>query len=245
MWAGGMGTSFGWYRYLDPRGSWEEEWQTWSVQDETDYVTDDTWVKSEVQEKAEGVVDWKALEGNYLLAEQRFNVFGPNKKAGGRNSEEDLRKQLELLGDAKKKKEKQKTSKEPQRAEELGPSGQTSNTGIDDYQALLKSMEEENKARLRKIRIEQDESIALADSARRKKVRENLERISRMPEGKQRDKARKKLPEEQRKSLDAWLLFQKKSMKSIHAIFERSEAGKLGASPPGKNNRKSGITPMK
>lgn len=151
MLAGGMGTSFGWYRYLDPRGSWEEEWQTWSVQDETDYVTDDTWVKPEVQERAEGVVDWKALEGNYLLAEQRFNVFGPNKKAGTRNSEEDLRKQLELLGDAEKKKEKQKTSKEPQRAEELGPSGQTSNTGIDDYQALLKSMEEENKARLRKI----------------------------------------------------------------------------------------------
>jgi hypothetical protein len=68
-------TDFSWYRYLDAMTEAEEEWQPWSVEDVNNFVEDDTWVKPEVEERAEGVVDWEVLEENYLLAEQRFKPF--------------------------------------------------------------------------------------------------------------------------------------------------------------------------
>jgi hypothetical protein len=77
------------------------------VKDEEDYVKDETWVKPETEERPEGVIDWEVLEQNYLLAKQRFTVFGSNAKSGGRNKEEDLRIQMDLLTDAAKKKQKQ------------------------------------------------------------------------------------------------------------------------------------------
>lgn len=68
----GAGTSFSWYRYLDVKTQAEEEWETWSVDEIHDFVADDTFVKPQMEERPEGVVDWEALEANYILAEQRF-----------------------------------------------------------------------------------------------------------------------------------------------------------------------------
>jgi hypothetical protein len=67
-----MDTTFGWYRFLDVKTKVEEDWQTWSVADVKDFVKDDSWVKPEVQERPEGVVDWDALEKGYLLAGKKF-----------------------------------------------------------------------------------------------------------------------------------------------------------------------------
>ncbi|KAE8447282.1 hypothetical protein EG329_010976 [Mollisiaceae sp. DMI_Dod_QoI] len=104
----GMGTSFSYYRYLDAMTLAEEEWQTWSVEDVTDFVKDDTWVKPEIEERPEGVVDWDALEANYVLAEQRFNPFVPNGGAGSVYLEENMsgEMQLEMLAQAKRTKDK-------------------------------------------------------------------------------------------------------------------------------------------
>jgi hypothetical protein len=101
-------TDFGWYRYFDAITEAEEEWQPWSVEDVNDFVEDDTWVKPEAEERPEGVVDWEVLEENYVLAEQRFTPFGANAKPGGRNEEEDLRIQLDLLTQAGRNAEKGK-----------------------------------------------------------------------------------------------------------------------------------------
>ncbi|EKD20340.1 alpha-L-rhamnosidase [Drepanopeziza brunnea f. sp. 'multigermtubi' MB_m1] len=67
-----MGTSFSIYRYLDVAS--QDRWQTWGVDDVHDFVEDKTWIKPQVEERPEGVVDWKALEENYVLAKQRFTA---------------------------------------------------------------------------------------------------------------------------------------------------------------------------
>jgi hypothetical protein len=54
-----------------------------------------------VEERPRGVVNWEALEENYLLAEQRFRPFGLDEKPGGENREEDLRMQSDLLEQTK------------------------------------------------------------------------------------------------------------------------------------------------
>jgi hypothetical protein len=71
-----MTTDFGWYRYLDITMEEEEKWRPWSKEDANDFVEDETWVKPTVEERPKGVVNWEALEENYLLAEQRFRPFG-------------------------------------------------------------------------------------------------------------------------------------------------------------------------
>jgi hypothetical protein len=98
-----VSTDFCWYRYLDAMIEAEKEWQPWSMEDVINFVDDDTWVKPEVEERPEGVMDWEALEENYLLAGQRFKPFGANAKPGGRNKEEDLRMQLDMLEQAERK----------------------------------------------------------------------------------------------------------------------------------------------
>jgi hypothetical protein len=166
------------------------------VKDEQDYVSDETWVKPEVEERAEGFVDWKALEENYLLAEQRFMGFGANKKPGGGNREEDLRMQMDLIADAEKKKEKQQTAKVSQKTKTtIRPTEADTKhdnqepivgdqyhflppkpayNGIEGYQALLHGLEEESKARLRKRREEQDELVR--EARRRRKSAKSKER---------------------------------------------------------------------
>jgi hypothetical protein len=71
LWSGDWGKRAAWYRYLEP-WSLEEEWQDWSAESNEDYVRDETWVKPEVEERPEGVVDWEALEKDYGFARQRY-----------------------------------------------------------------------------------------------------------------------------------------------------------------------------
>jgi hypothetical protein len=50
----------------------EEMTEVYTVADWSDFIPDVDWIKPEVEERPEGVVDWEALEQNYGLAEQRF-----------------------------------------------------------------------------------------------------------------------------------------------------------------------------
>ncbi|TVY81962.1 hypothetical protein LSUE1_G007263, partial [Lachnellula suecica] len=65
-----MSSSFSLFRYTEP----ETSGQVWIASEWSDLVPDDEWMKPEVEERPEGVVDWKALEANYVHAEQRFAV---------------------------------------------------------------------------------------------------------------------------------------------------------------------------
>jgi len=46
--------------------------EVYTLADWSDFLTDDEWVKPEIEERPDGVVDWEALEQNYVLAEQRY-----------------------------------------------------------------------------------------------------------------------------------------------------------------------------
>jgi len=104
-------------------------------------VKDDTWVKPPVEERPEGVVDWKALEENYILAEQRY------KPASEMNmgQMDDWKPELLVI----------KPPKSAPVEEEVRSSAALSGSALEQYKTTLKALEDSNKARLKEERLRQ------------------------------------------------------------------------------------------
>lgn len=66
------------YRFLDKMlGPEEEGWQTWTSESDREFMSDDTWVKPDIQERPEGIVDWEKLEEGYAFARERYASSSP------------------------------------------------------------------------------------------------------------------------------------------------------------------------
>ena len=66
------------WRYLDDEmaiktgGKESDDINLWTVEHESEFVKDESWVKPPVEERPEGVVDWNLLEEGYGLSRQKF-----------------------------------------------------------------------------------------------------------------------------------------------------------------------------
>ncbi|KAH6723779.1 Six-hairpin glycosidase-like protein [Leptodontidium sp. MPI-SDFR-AT-0119] len=159
-----MGTSFNVYRYLDILTATDEEWQMWSADDLQDFVKDDTWAKPLVEERPEGVVDWKALEENYMLAEQRFKPDSKSVQVG-MGQMDDWHPDVVAV----------KPPKLPHVEEHLKSSAESSGSGIADYKKVLEKLEAENRERLRKERQRQDREKIFQENPRMREIFRILE----------------------------------------------------------------------
>jgi hypothetical protein len=129
------------WRYLDDeialetQGRESDDIYVWTSAQESEFVKDESWVKPEVEERPEGVVDWDLLEEGYALAERKF--MGPQT---AQNAKEDLRLQMELV-----------ENNQGLREEKLG-----NRKGIEEYKKQLEKLEEMNKVKLGGERVKQD-----------------------------------------------------------------------------------------
>ena len=161
----GMGTSFKFYRYTDPSTSAEEEWQSFA---ESDLVEDDTWVKPEMEERPEGIVDWEALPENYGLAGLRTNPFVWHSVRDGLSTEE-------IVGNYTAQRKKWKgywgEDREYMKYEYVKDMNKNA---LERYQEQLQALEEGNRERMQ-LAIEEERRILSLIGLKGKKCQEMKE----------------------------------------------------------------------
>ena len=144
-----IGARHRFWRYLDDEGAMgtggreSDHVNIWTADLEGELVRDEQFVKPEVEERPEGVVDWELLEEGYLLAQRRFMgpTLPPNAHPGGRNAEEDLRLHMELLEQHQGERDKVEIKK---------------GGALEQYRKQLKQLEEMNKLQIEISQQEQD-----------------------------------------------------------------------------------------